>query len=442
MNISEVTNKITDIETRSEEAHRRSFDEVNGRWIIIDEADAYRDLLEKQEAIRQYEEYVAQNQAVIDQYEKLKKGAYKVTEPVVGAPVVAEEPKKKTRKVTNRRPAGKKKAAPKKAAEEKGEQPQPIEPTAITNVPVVEPVKNEEPKMVEVPLLGPAVEPSLDPNSYRLKRGEIIQDLPIHDKRDQVFTTPGMNADAIKASQDKLSQIKEVDMTTYKDPIEIEIARRAAEWEAEQAKKKAESAPYKPMTPEEIEASRKKLGFDTPAKKMTPEEIEASKKKIAESDPKKEPKKEPEKTTTPEETKGKKKGKKQIVTKRRKFDWKNNSITQGFGKAYTAIKGLIFAENMAGRTKDYMNACILIGRCRAAYKTRTPEVNIRELKAIDHNISTSVDLTFEEKTRLYKKLTKLSRQVERYNRKTQNKAFKESAKIIDGLNDDVSLGRR
>ena len=118
MNISEIEKRIKDIETRSEEAHRGMFVPVSDKFILKDEVDAYKALLEDLEALRHYEAYVEQHRAVIEEYERRKNrvsypGAYKVTEP---APVVEEQTADKV-----------------------------VEPviTPIEEVPVVEPKKEE-----------------------------------------------------------------------------------------------------------------------------------------------------------------------------------------------------------------------------------------------------------------------------------------------------------
>ena len=88
------------------------------------------------------------------------------------------------------------------------------------------------------------------------------------------------------------------------------------------------------------------------------------------------------------------------------------------------------------------NISLAIGNYRAAYKGRTPEVNNKEFTAIDERISNSAMLTVEEKKRLYKKLTKLARLVERQNRIQQNKAMKDNQGIVYELNENFGLNRK
>ncbi len=200
--------------------------------------------------------------------------------------------------------------------------------------------------------------------------------------------------------------------------------------------KKAE--PYKPMTPEEIAASQEKLGINptggSTATPMTDEEIEESKKKINSEPEKVEEPKEP----TKEE---KKKGKKKKVTKRKRFDWKNNKIVTGVKKSYYVLKGIIFGENMYGRTKDYQSLSMAIGAYRSVYKTRDIATNNAELQGLDTKIASSTLLTIDEKKRLYVKLGKLAKQVEKNNRVQQAAAAKATHDVVEDLNEEVSFTR-
>ena len=424
MNISEIQEVLTDIESRSHEAHRGRFQVAsNSKVVFKDELQDYENLLQGIEDIRTLDAFVAEHQAIIDQYLALRSKVDSIK-----LPVKSEEVKKEEPAIVN-------------TSEVKEAKTEPV--VSNTKDLITTDEKKEEVKVEivptntsEVPLLVPGAQPSIDQYSYRLGRGEIIQDLPINDRSEQTFKTAGMSSDAIKESQDKINAIPVVDPKKYVDPIQAEIDRRKAEWDKEKSKPNPEPSGYVPMTPEEIEAAKQKI---KPAAPMTDEEIEASRKKIGETDPNNkkdpEPAKEPTSTSTIENKKDKKKGKKRKVTKRRRFDWKNNFITQGFNKAYLVIKGLVFSENMAGRTKDYVNACIALGNYRASYKNRTPDVNVKELEAIDRSIASSTMLTLEEKKRLYKKMTKLARQVERRNGRQQAQAIKDSKDILEELSE-------
>lgn len=515
MNISEIEQKIKDIETRSEEQHRGTFTLVNGNHILNSEVEVYKALLEDLEALRNYEAYVEQHKAVIEEYERRKNrvsypGAYKVTEPAkketkaqrkaidldnpnlefpeitdkivekkeepviekaeeihvevpVVEPVVEDkkeevkepikvevkqvktEPKKKNRPATK----GKKKVTNRRKYQKRGLGPQgynldlrgleedPVELIVPTATKVEE--KVEDPKAV-IDSKVPVIEPStpvfgLPTSNYGLKRGEIIQDLPIRSKEEQSFNATGMSPEEIAASQAFINSIPTVDPKTYVDPIEEEIKQRQAAYDAEHKK----GEPYKPMTAEEIEASRKKIGDNPSAsaegyKPMTDEEIEESKKKINPEPEKVEEPKEP----TKEE---KKKGKKKKVTKRRRFDWKNNKLVTGVQKSYYLLKGLIFGENMYGRTKDYVDLSMAIGSYRSVYKKRDIATNNAELQGLDTKIASSTLLTIEEKKRLYVKLGKLAKQVEKNNRIQQAKAAKATHNIVEELNEEPTLTR-
>jgi len=275
-----------------------------------------------------------------------------------------------------------------------------------------------------------------DSSIYSFRRDQIIQDIPFRDKTPQIFETPGMPLDMIIESQNKINSVPEIDYKTYVDPLQAEIDRRMAE--ADKAKKKNEGGSTHEMTPEEIEEARKRIAQSDPKKDdnsrpMTEEEIEESRRKISGSDSETFIIDDADLQQPKEDKKEKKTGKKRKVTNRKKFDWKNNIITQGFGKAYVVIKGLVFGENVTGRTKDYAMISSQIGNFRANYKTRTPEVNNIGLEAIDKKIVESSQLTFEEKKLLYKKLAKMARKVVRLNRKQQADAIKNSNSIAEEL---------
>ncbi|MBE6148390.1 MAG: hypothetical protein E7167_02720 [Firmicutes bacterium] len=455
MNISELEKAIKEIEDRSKQSHEETFALASTeKYILRTEIDKYEGLLKDLEAIRQYEQFVADHQDLVEEYRRLETRVGQI--------------KKPAQKVVNRRKSTGAKKKPATTTEVKVEEKVVPEVEVTTEVAIQPEVKvekknsgtNTEFKLPDFSLIqalpaGKAKEeeivvekPVVDPYAYRMTKDKIIQDLPIRDLSEQKFQTPGMTDDQIKESQAKLAAIPIVDPKTYIDPIEEEIERRKKEHDAikkapvseykamtdeeiEAARRKINDVPVTAMTEEEIEASRRKIN-EVPVSTMSPEEIEAANKRIGDlTGGKTEPK--------PEEPSAKKETKK--VVKRRRFDWKNNFVTRGINKAYLVIKGLVFSENMNGRTKDYVDLSIAIANYRSAFKGRSPEVNNKELTAIDDRISKSEMLTVDEKKKLYRKLTKLAKQVEKENRRQQNAAMKDNHNIIDDLSDSFGLGR-
>lgn len=446
MNISELEQAIKEIEARSQESHEATFALAStDKFILRTDIEKYEELLRDLEAIKQFDKFVAENQSVVDEYRRLEARVGQI--------------KKPAQKVVNRRKnTGTKKktaAAPEIKAPQIEERKDAVGSEVVlepevreqSKAPVVEPeFKMPDFSMIqalpagreEQPVKKTFEPPVIDLGSYRLKRDNIIQDLPINDKSEQVFKSPGMTAEQIKASQDLINSIPIMSPESV-DPIQAEIDRRTKEFDAAKAQPVVESAPeaYKPMSDAEIEASRRKLSESVPAAKpMTPEEIEAARRKIGVEPPKAEPA-----PAAPEAPKAKK-GKRKKVTKRRRFDWKNNFLTNGIKKGYLVVKGLVFAENMNGRTKDYVNLVAQIGAYRSTFKKRSQEVNQIEFEVLDRKISESTMLTVDEKKRLYKKLTALARSVERQNRKIQNKALSDNRGIMDVLDEELGYGRK
>ena len=178
------------------------------------------------------------------------------------------------------------------------------------------------------------------------------------------------------------------------------------------------------MSEEEIRAAQEKIGTSAPRRRFQAEE-------------KKEAPKAPE--AKPATSEVRKKPRRRRVNKRRRFNWQNNVITQGFNKAYTSLKGLIFAEDVSKRSKDYQTICIKIANYRATYKTRTPDVNSKAITSISEDVKVS-QTTYEEKVRLYKKLAKVAKQYQRLTTKQQKEALKDGVEIVEELQDN-SLGR-
>lgn len=132
--------------------------------------------------------------------------------------------------------------------------------------------------------------------------------------------------------------------------------------------------------------------------------------------------------TLKKEAKEMKLAKKRAVWRRRKYNWHQgfNAVIDFFpkmGKKAVALKGVRILENTSERTQGYRDLYFKIENFYASYKNRAAEVNMEEIKELNQAIGHSADLTIEEKTRLYKKLQKLARKVE----KVRSKTAKESS---------------
>lgn len=227
-------------------------------------------------------------------------------------------------------------------------------------------------------------------------------------------------------------------------PEEAVVEEKVTEQNAEPEKEQTEPV----VTDNQIEEEKNNDHQDVGA--MTEEEIEESKEKIGNpydkaEEPKnktddKEKKNDKEKKTPASKTANKPKGKKRKVVKRKKFDWRKNFITRGFTKTYVLLKGLFFGENVTGRTKDYVKISLAIVSLRSDYKKQTPQVNNNKIAKVDKDISASTMLTIEEKKRLYKKIAALSKTIERYNRRKQAKAMKESKHILNEFDEEMEYG--
>ena len=481
MDLNTIEESIRRLQEKSDRAHFDTFQIASdGKSILRTDIEAYEVLLQNLTVAREFEEYRRVNEAVINRFLQLQDRVEhldrvdvpvnEVIERSTGA--VTSEPDSPIREET---PAVEPVVVP-VVEEPKREETEVVEPTTIdTHVEekneevvqdtpevsekaeVSEPIaKNEEVTPAEdvktsekEPEIPPVVAPVIDNNfEYHLNKDAIIQDLPVMDKSEQTFKTPGMTDEQIKKSQELINSVPVMDMSNYIDPIQAEIDRRKAEYdnrvkaqnaeptykamtdeEVKRAQDNINGNTYKPMSPEEITSSREKLGFKENATPSVDKEN-----KTQESTATVMPKAEEAKTENKEQTVSNSKKKKVIGFK--KFNWKDK-----FTKKITQLKGILFKENMKGRSIDYMKICQMVANFRVNYKNASVADNNKGLENIDNVISASKGLTFEEKKRLYRKLTRLAKAVERVNRKNQKNAMDNANDILGTLEEETSRGR-
>jgi len=348
-----------------------------------EDAERYERLLSDLKKIRNYEAFVAANQSIIDQYNLLHSE-------LRSSGIVLPEKK--------------------------------VETAAL-----VGPVATPETKKESTELVGPiAPVEKVDEYSYRLKRGEIIQDLPINSKDEQIFTTPGMSRDEIAFSQGRLAGMKFADPTKIVDPIEAEIERRKAEYEAQ----KNATKPGAPVG-EPSGGPEKKGEGQTTFEPIPVEELSDLAGEFVEEN---------------EKSKKKKPGNRKVKN-RKKFDWSKfktgfkEKIINPISKKILVLKGLVFSENLTNKSASYQAIYPMILALRATYKHRTLDVNLREIEAIDRLIASKSDLTLAEKKRLITKLAALHKSVEKHSKKTQTNAVNVNLEAVDELDEKTGLKR-
>ena len=202
--------------------------------------------------------------------------------------------------------------------------------------------------------------PVVDPEdfTFHMKKDSIIPDLPISEDASQNFTAPSMTEEQIKASQRLLDSVPAVKETIDVDPIQAEINRLYDD-------------------------------FKSPAMSQD--------KSVSEQ---------------PKPTSNRKK-----VVKKSPYTWKEK-----IGNSVSKLRGILYKEGFGNRSKSYMRVCQLIANFRVNYRNISLEEADKGLETIDKAISSLGDLSFEEKKRLYRKLTRLVKAVERFNIQKENKA--------------------
>lgn len=485
MDLNTIEESIRRLQEKSDRVHFETFQIASdGKSILRTDIEAYEVLLQNLTVAREFEEYRRVNEAVINRFLQLQDRVEhldrvdvpvnEVIERSTGA--VTSEPDSPIREET---PAVEPVVVP-VVEEPKREETEAVEPTTIDTpveekneevvqdtpevsekAEVSEPIaKNEEVISKETPAeevktsekepeIPTVVAPVIDNNfEYHLNKDAIIQDLPVMDKSEQTFNTPGMTDEQIKTSQELINSVPVMDMSNYIDPIQAEIDRRKAEYdnrikaqnaeptykamtdeEVKRAQDNINGNTYKPMSPEEITGSREKLGFEESATPSVDEENKTQENAATVT-----PKAEEAKTENKEQTVSNSKKKKVVGFK--KFNWKDK-----FTKKITQLKGILFKENMKGRSIDYMKICQMVANFRVNYKNASVLDNNKGLENIDNVISASKGLTFEEKKRLYRKLTRLAKAVERVNRKNQKNAMDNANDILGTLEEETSRGR-
>lgn len=459
MDLNAINEKMKVIQDRSNESRRGTFKKASdGAFVLSEDLDAYEELLEYKNYYREYEEFYQKNKEIIDRYNELRKHVQGLPDiainmgPAEPAPSIVETPTIEPSVEPEERPeisivvpetpaveSVPEEVVPDRTvempvSEAEVEQPVPeptAEPSVVDESPVIEPVVAEpvqptvsetpaisEPTVTEIveaqpavtepvvtpePVVEPVSGPIIEDSTYHMNRSAIIQDLPINDLSEQTFTTPAMTDEQIKASQDLINSVPVIDETQYVDPLQAEIDRLKSEYDS----RKGEEVSHVQSEPEEEVVNFRSY------QPMTDEEIKASQEKIAPVTP--EPTVAPEQTSRPQEAKpagGSHSGKK--VVKKQKYSWKDH-----FNKNVNRLKGILFKENANNHTSDYMKICQMIANFRVNYKNISEMEANQGLEAIDRVISSSEGLTFDEKKRLYRKLARLAKAVDKLGMKNE-----------------------
>ena len=484
MDLNTIEESIKRLQEKSERAHFDTFQIASdGKNILKADIEAYEVLLKNLAVAREYEEYRHVNEAVINRFLELQDRVQHLDnvdvpandgiEKATGAVTADAEPTQARTEVTPvidmpdqepervpavENPVTERVEEPVVASTLTGAvvNPKVEEPGAEHRVePAAEPAKEElavveapraaeEPKPAEEPESGTRAdaleEPIIeDKYAYRLNKDQIIQDLS-----EQTFKTSGMTPDQIRTSQDLINSVPLMDESKYVDPIQAEIDRLKNEYD-NRSKAEPETSPnpaaepYHAMTDEEIKKAQEKIG--DPYNPMSDEEIEASRKKLgfdkpqAPSQTQAKPASEPNKPAEPVKPADKRSEKKKVVN-RKKFNWKDR-----VSKKVAQLKGILFKENMKGRSQDYMNICQMIANFRVKYKNISVTDSNKGLEDIYNVISNSKGLAFEERKRLYRKLGRVAKAVERINRKKQSKALNDVDDLLSSLGAEPSRER-
>ena len=177
-------------------------------------------------------------------------------------------------------------------------------------------------------------------------------------------------------------------------------------------RKEAEKAPEVPAEESLEEEVKLEVPVNNP---MAAAPEEKAKEETVVEEPVKE-----EKTEEPEVKQskiGQRIGKIRKVLSRRQHLFKNP-----VEKKLSIVKALYSFEDIAERTEDYKAINLKIANFRLNYKTKNIETLNLDLANIDRDIANTSTLTIPEKKKLYKKLAKLARIVDRVNRKAAMQA--------------------
>lgn len=107
----------------------------------------------------------------------------------------------------------------------------------------------------------------------------------------------------------------------------------------------------------------------------------------------------------------KSKSKRRKVTSRRLHNWRN-----AVGRGLVIVGAIFFGENVTNRTESYRAINLKIGYLRSTLISGNA-VNDDQVEELHNSIVSAADLTASEKKRLYKKLGRLDKAIERYKKR-------------------------
>ena len=392
VDINKIEESIKVIEAKSDRSYFDMFQKAsNGKIILKSDLDGYEKLLQNLSIAQKYVEYRRENESVINGYLRLQEQINTMNMPIQDNKS-NEQPVEKTQVVSSEEDTLKDSEIEKPLEEEKVEESLKTdisneEEIAAPVIPLEDAVITDEAKSTIVDPaanLGVFADKYIDDEySYRLKKNEIIQDMAINDKSEQVFKTPGMTDEEIKNSQELLNATGM--------PVESPII--------------SGENTYKAMTSEEVQNSQDKLENVPPITEKYPLPPDEG---LANT-----PNQEIEEV-----------GVRHKVAKKENYNWKTP-----ISKKFAFLKGLVFIEN--DKSKEYLEICAKIANFRAKYKTRDAVENNIEFGQIEGIITNSTTLSENEKKRLYQKLTRLGKTLEIFNHHNQEQLEQNADSLFD-----------
>ena len=383
LDANSIRTTIESILNRAEEERTKMFQVASdGKKILRSDIATYEALISSLKIARENDELRQKNEGLQSEYTRLNGMLHNLNDTA--------------KSVENTAPVQDISTAPEPAAS--GE----IEPDR--SIPIINP--DEQEVVVDNPLYGKV-------------RPDIVQDLPIHDTTaSQEFNTPGMTGEQIKESQDNISEI---------DPLEAEINARFAEAYADDPergkildagrRRANEAQMYEQAAYDKVMAEKEKMDFypegEVPDQDERIQEFLNMRNNHGTSSQGQPENPSPE-VPVQEKAQTKRSEKSKKVTKREKFSWANKAK-----KNVARLKGILFKECLKGHSDDYKRLNQWIANFRVNYKNASAENNNNGLASLDALISKSNQLSFQEKKRLYRKLEKLSKAVEKLNSKKQ-----------------------
>lgn len=362
MEINQIETLLNEIEQNA----RAKIVEINGVYILKDDEPKYRALL----ALK---EFLGKNESVIRELNTLAKAAGVETSQIISTfavgDVMAQEhiPVGISDPVLNARP----------------------EDVPVVNIPLDGDAVNDLKKKSELGAQGTQSVVSENVGE------EIIPDIP----NESIDLSSG-DVDLTLGGEGELPKRSSVMPEGGIDPMTEWPSPLAAPEDTESSK-----FVYHPMSDEEIAQAVQNIQGTFPKKNEpevgAPAETEAPAPAPEEAEP----------TQTPTELTLAGPNKRKKVVSRRLHSWKDN-----FSKGLCVVGALLFGENLSYASQSYRDINMKIGYIRSELCKKNPidEANVEQ---VHNDIVNASDLTPSEKRKLYKKLGRLDKAIERFNKR-------------------------